>query len=130
MPFTKATKAGMNKQLIINKLTSNCNQQGFYFIGSGVKVNGKIQEATESLLKEWAFDLLLEELEEHGQVDQLPNDAVVFCIYPGWKFFYFRESECDTSNPMIYRYVGGPSSKIENISSLEVFINDREFYYA
>ena len=75
---------------------------------------------TEGLLKEWALELL----GEWGKKDLLPEDAVVFCMHQGYSFYCFRESECAEGNPMIYSFVEGPDSKIEEVMTLDLFIDD------
>lgn len=112
----------MNKQAVIDKLINGRNWQGSDIIGSTPGMVGEETEEiiTEGLLKEWALELL----EEWGKKDLLPEDAVVFCIHQGYSFYCFRESECAEGNPMIYSFVEGPDSKIEEVMTLELFIDD------
>lgn len=111
----------MNKQLVIDKLMS-LNWQGSDVIGSRIRIAGEVQEITESLLKEWAVDLL----EEWGKEHLLPEDAVVFCMHQGYSFFYFRESECSKGNPMIYNFTEGLDSNVKEVLTLELFIKHKQ----
>ena|SRR6266436_6798109 len=54
----------------------------------------------ESILaiQQWAVELL----EENGNPEVLPEDALVFCMHQGYHFYFMRVSEGD--NPRIYHY--------------------------